>query len=70
LIIPKLNDREEDFQELTDWIAQNLGEDTPLHFSRYFPAYKTELAATPTETLKRAEAIAKQKLRYVYLGNV
>jgi pyruvate formate lyase activating enzyme len=70
LIIPTLNDSEEDFQKLTDWIAEKLGSDIPLHFSRYHPAYKSDIAATPVETLKRAEAIAKKKLRYVYLGNV
>jgi pyruvate formate lyase activating enzyme len=70
LIIPTLNDTEEDFQELTDWIAQELGGDTPLHFSRYYPAYKIDIAPTPVETLKKAETIAKKKLRYVYLGNV
>jgi len=70
LIIPTLNDRDENFQKLTDWIMQRLGEKVPLHFSRYFPAYKTDILPTPIETLKRAEAIAAKKLRYVYLGNV
>ena len=70
LIIPTLNDKEEDFQKLTDWIAQKLGEETPLHFSRYFPCYKMDIAPTPIETLQAAEVIAKEKLRYVYLGNV
>ena len=70
LIIPTLNDQEENFRKLTDWIEERLGKDTPLHFSRYFPAHKTDLAPTPIETLKKAQAIAKEKLRYVYLGNV
>ena len=70
LIIPTLNDREEDFQKLTDWIKDKLGRDTPLHFSRYFPTYKTDISPTPIETLKRAEEIAKKKLRYVYLDNI
>jgi len=70
LIIPTLNDKESDFQKLTDWIAQKLGKDTPLHFSRYFPAYKTDIPPTPVETLKRAQAQALKKLSYVYPGNV
>jgi len=69
LIIPTLNDKEENFEKLTDWIAQKLGDETPLHFSRYFPCYKTDIPPTPPEALKRAQAIAKKKLRYVYLGN-
>ncbi len=70
LIIPALNDKEENFRKLTDWIAQKLGRDTPLHFSRYFPCYKMDIAPTPIETLKEAALIAREKLRYVYMGNV
>lgn len=70
LIIPTLNDTEDNLRKLVDWVAQGLGADVPVHFSRYLPAYKTNIAPTPIETLKQAEAIAKKKLRYVYLGNV
>ena len=69
LIIPTLNDKQSDFQKLTDWVAEKLGKDTPLHFSRFFPAYKIDIPPTPIETLKAAEAIAKKRLRFVYLGN-
>lgn len=70
LVIPTLNDRGEDFRKLTDWVAEKLGGDTPLHFSRYFPCYKIDIPPTPIETLKQAEGYALKKLRYVYLGNV
>ncbi len=70
LIIPTLNDNEENLHRLVDWVAEKLGKNTPLHFSRYFPAYKTDLAPTPIETLKKAQRYALKKLRYVYLGNV
>jgi len=70
LIIPTLNDSEKDFKNLTNWIALNLGEDTPLHFSRYFPCYKFDVPSTPIATLKTAERIAKSRLKHVYLGNV
>lgn len=70
LLIPGLNDSEEELERLTDWIADRLGPDTPLHFSRYFPNYKMELAPTPISTLKKARSIARRRLRYVYLGNV
>ena len=69
LIIPTLNDKQRDFQKLTDWVAEKLGKNTPLHFSRFFPAYKIDIPPTPIETLKTAEAIAKKRLRFVYLGN-
>lgn len=70
LIIPTLNDKEEDFKSLADWIADNLGIDTPLHFSRYFPCYKFDIPATPATTLKTAEKIAKSRLNHVHLGNI
>lgn len=70
LIIPTLNDSEENFTKLVDWIYENIGDSVPLHFSRYFPCYKLDLPPTPIPTLKKAEAIAKKKLKYVYLGNV
>ena len=70
LIIPTLNDKQRDFQKLTDWVAEKLGKDVPLHFSRFFPAYKIDIPPTPIETLRAAEAIAKKRLRFVYLGNV
>ncbi|MEW6685780.1 MAG: AmmeMemoRadiSam system radical SAM enzyme [Candidatus Edwardsbacteria bacterium] len=69
LIIPTLNDSEKDLEDLVDWAA-NLGVETPVHFSRYFPHYKMSIPATPVQTLKKAYEIAKAKLRYVYVGNV
>jgi len=70
LVIPTLNDSDEDFRRLVDWIAEKLGPDTPLHFSRYFPHYQMEIHSTPVETLMRAWEIAKEKLSYVYVGNL
>ncbi|MFC1709477.1 AmmeMemoRadiSam system radical SAM enzyme, partial [Candidatus Omnitrophota bacterium] len=70
LIIPSLNDSDENLTELVDWIYENVGDSVPLHFSRYFPCYKLDLSPTPVSTLKRAEQIAKKKLKFVYLGNV
>lgn len=70
LIIPDLNDSDDDLTRLVDWIYDNVGPETPLHFSRYFPCYKLDKPATPIETLKRAEGIAKKKLKHVHLGNI
>lgn len=70
LIIPTLNDSEENFTKLVDWIVTNLGREVPLHFSRYFPHYQMNIPPTPLSTLKRAEAVALKRLKYVYLGNV
>lgn len=70
LIIPTLNDSDEDLIDLVDWIYENIGDEVPLHFSRYFPCYKMTIPATPKETLQKAEKIARKKLKHVYLGNV
>ncbi|MFA5148524.1 MAG: AmmeMemoRadiSam system radical SAM enzyme [Candidatus Omnitrophota bacterium] len=70
LVVTGLNDTDEDFRKLSDWICDNSGPDTPLHFSRYFPCYEMDLPATPKETLERAQAIAGKRLKYVHLGNV
>jgi len=70
LVIPTLNDSKGHFEKLTDWIAGNVGPDTPVHFSRYFPCYKFSLPPTPVATLKSAKEIAEKKLKYVHLGNV
>jgi len=69
LIIPGLNDSEEEIKEMVDWIS-SLSEDIPLHFSRYFPCYKMDIEATPIPTLYKAREIAQKKLKYVYVGNI
>jgi pyruvate formate lyase activating enzyme len=72
LLIPTLNDRDRQIRELTDWIVRNLGVDTPLHFSRFYPQYRMKnLPPTSAETLNRARQIALDTgLRYVYIGNI
>lgn len=71
LIIPTKNDSVEMIKEMCNWIVKNLGKDTPLHFSRYFPYYKLHLHVTPEKMLIRAKEIAIQAgLHYVYIGNV
>lgn len=69
LLIPGLNDAEKEIDTLIAWVAE-LGVDTPLHFSRFFPHYKCDLRPTPAETLQRAYEKAKERLRYVYVGNI
>lgn len=70
LLIPGRNDGPKEVQALVDWVADRLGPDVPLHFSRYFPQYKLDLPPTPLETLAEAADLARRRLRYVYLGNV
>ena len=72
LIIPTLNDRDEDLTRLCRWMKSNLGPQVPVHFSRFFPQYRmAHLPATPLETLARARRIAEAEgLFFVYVGNV
>lgn len=70
LLVPGLNDSPQEIEELSQWIADNLGEDTPLHLSRYFPNYQLNLPPTPMENMRKAQEIAAQRLKNVHLGNV
>lgn len=72
LVIPTLNDSDEMLRDLCRWLVQNLGRETPLHFSRFFPQYQMKnLPPTPEETLDRARQIAESEgLCHVYIGNV
>uniref|UniRef100_UPI00321658A3 AmmeMemoRadiSam system radical SAM enzyme n=1 Tax=uncultured Draconibacterium sp. TaxID=1573823 RepID=UPI00321658A3 len=70
LVIPELNDNPVEFEEMVKWIASELGKQTPLHLSRYYPQYKMNLSSTPIKTLTLLYDIAKQHLQHVYLGNV
>ncbi|MFB3894875.1 MAG: AmmeMemoRadiSam system radical SAM enzyme [bacterium] len=69
LLIPGMNDHEQELISMVDWIS-NLSDTIPLHFSRYFPQYKSDIPPTPLSNLNQAKNIAQQKLKYVYLGNV
>lgn len=70
LIIPTLNDTDRHIQKLAKWIAVNLGDDTPLHLSAYFPKYEMEIPPAPPETIERLRLQATEYLKYVYTGNI
>jgi len=71
LVIPGVNDREEQLKELARRHLREAGEETPLHFILYYPAYKFDAPPTPISKLERAHDIAvSEGLNYVYIGNV
>ncbi|MEJ2720068.1 MAG: AmmeMemoRadiSam system radical SAM enzyme [bacterium] len=72
LVVPTLNDSDEEFTGVARWIVSNLGPDVPVHFTRFHPQYLLKnLPPTPIATLERAKAIADSEgIRYVYVGNV
>ncbi|MCC6226981.1 MAG: AmmeMemoRadiSam system radical SAM enzyme [Microthrixaceae bacterium] len=72
LLIPGLNDSDEELDEMTTWVAENLGPDVPMHFSAFHPDFKMlDRQPTPPETLLRARRIAMANgVRHAYTGNV
>jgi pyruvate formate lyase activating enzyme len=72
LLVPTLNDSQQEIQDMTRWIVKELGADVPVHFSRFYQMYKiTNLPPTPVNTLETARKIALDAgLHYVYIGNI
>jgi len=72
LIIPGANDDSEMIRRMCRWIKKNVGDEVPLHFNAFHPAYKLlDRPRTPLATLLRARRIALEEgLKYVYVGNV
>lgn len=71
LVIPTMNDSEEELRGLARWIAKT-DKTMPWHLSAFHPAYKMkDLPPTPVATLHRAREIGLEEgLRYVYTGNI
>jgi pyruvate formate lyase activating enzyme len=72
LMIPTKNDDPSVLKEMCLWIKRELGPETPIHFSRFYPLYKLKsLPPTPVSTLEEARSVALSAgLEYVYIGNV
>jgi pyruvate formate lyase activating enzyme len=72
LIIPGANDSLGELRQLSRWVYENLGPETPLHFTRFHPQYQMQnLYPTPVKTMHEACKIATEEgLKYVYMGNV
>jgi len=72
LLIPGLNDTDEEIDAMTRWVVDELGPDVPMHFTAFHPDYKMlDRPATPPSTLTRARDIAVGNgVRYAYTGNV
>ncbi len=72
LLIPGENDSDQELEELTQWVVNNVGPDVPIHFTAFHPDWKMlDYLPTPSTTLNRARRIAlKNGIRYAYTGNV
>jgi pyruvate formate lyase activating enzyme len=71
LIITRVNDDEDCLREVIDRHLKEAGDETPLHFTRYFPAYNFFNPPTRVETMEKAYEMARRAgVHYPYLGNV
>lgn len=72
LIVPTYTDDLNMIEQMVKWLVDNGFSNTPLHFSRFFPAYKlSHLSPTPIDKIKKAVEIAKKAgIKYVYEGNI
>jgi pyruvate formate lyase activating enzyme len=71
LVVTDVNDEEESLRWTVKKHLKNVGEDTPLHFTRYSPAHEFKKPQTNVETLERAYNLAKKEgVNYPYVGNV
>jgi pyruvate formate lyase activating enzyme len=72
LIIPEINDGEEEIRMMSRFLVDELGPETPLHLSRFYPQYKfTHIPSTPAQIIVKARRIAlKEGVQHVYVGNI
>ncbi len=72
LVVPTWTDNLDEIRKMCRWLSDNGFENTPIHFSRFYPIYKLEqLPPTPIEVLNKVSRIAiDEGIKYVYTGNV
>ncbi len=71
LVVTGVNDSQEALRDLITRHLQTVGSETPLHFTRYYPAHQMRASPARISTLERAYDLARQAgLAYPYLGNV
>lgn len=68
-IIPGKNDDQEQLYRIACWVREHLGETSPWHITKFFPAYKlSHVPETPNETLWSAyEQALNAGLKNVYV---
>lgn len=74
LIIPGKNDSEEETRSIATWVAgleKDFGKKIPLHITRFFPRFKfADCDPTPVSAIRRLVEVAKERLEFVFAGNV
>jgi pyruvate formate lyase activating enzyme len=72
LVVPTLNDSDKMMSELVNWLANEVGNNVPIHFTRFHPDYKLlNLPPTPISTIEQARDMAMSKgIHYAFVGNI
>jgi pyruvate formate lyase activating enzyme len=72
LVISGINDSLDEIRKFCGWIIEKLGDNTPIHFSRFHPDYKmTDIPPTSIDTLLEIYDISKDVgILFPYLGNI
>ncbi len=72
LIVPGMNDSEEEIRSLAEWVASlPNGAEIPLHLSRFFPRWRmTDRPPTGRGSVLGLVSAARESLRWVYPGNM
>ena len=77
LVVPYENDTEEEMRRICSWISElkdqngrTIGNEIPLHISRFFPRFHmTDRSATNVALIYHLKDVAEEYLKYVYTGN-
>jgi pyruvate formate lyase activating enzyme len=71
LVVTDVNDNEACIEDVIEQHLKSVGPDTPLHFVRYYPAYKFNKPPTRAEVLERAYTMARESgVQFPYVGNL
>jgi len=72
LLIPDYNDSSDEIKQFSQWVINEMDENVPVHFSRFYPHYKMQqVPPTPVDTVIEAKRIAEEEgLNFVYTGNL
>lgn len=69
LMVTGVSDQLDNLKQVVNWIA-SLDPAIPLHLTRYFPTDKFNEPPTDVDLMQNAYDVAREKLDWVYLGNL
>jgi pyruvate formate lyase activating enzyme len=71
LVVTGVNDDDDHLTYMIERHLKEAGAETPLHFTRYYPAYRLNNPPTSVKTLEKAYEMAKKAgVLYPYVGNI